>query len=1055
MEYIINHVALPPQLPQMDDYNSAHEGLLIRHALEAFTLFYDILENNQEDVISLQGAQRTLSMLKKLEAVHNNDGTSITIDAKALEDSLSLFENDPTPIPLYVHSQNAGIIISPIRDEGNEKILFELFELLPRNGDVMGNTGRLHRTFPGCAVAVPRQEAQKPSFLDTITDTLAKMSHQPAYGTTPMVKKAGQMHQEDRDTTHPKMVTELLAAYLRSVGETVSVSSIQKNTRQDVLWEDARSPWHRSALWLLIRVTLQLFLSREDGETIDGDTYKNYMLFFTAYILKKTCHCDIATDLIWSVKAKATQRRLKLGTHAHAGVVQFVDNALFLAEDKLKKRWSRIQTNESLGHEFSDLTTLPVVDDTKMILEGLGRYIDATTKRPHCAQLAKLHRSCPLPTFTSPVNKAFAEFPNTTPTIFKLLTLESWVESDLDTWIEAHIEDEQCCAELRLIIESYHQSAIEEYGDNPEAISMMILTTMRLWIALDKSAISQCPLLADYSPCFPVETLRKLILPKKRQMERLQEVERYLEHRSTHPTFSIDYALLFYGKKDCFAVRYFNQCMEQKDLLHEIERRAQAARNDKRKELAKLRREYRDHTEQYHALVCEYTERLNHRTGHFQQIHSDTCRRCQHEAAMNSLHIGLHEWPLPENRNQAKTVVFELRVPSHFGHWRDATVYILINVLRLNYEADNSSITRFSPRSIEGLRDCFRPYYDGTEQRISLRSKTKPHGNTHRKVKTLITSPDEEIFVKNGMTFKYFDQKKLCYVGAITPTGYLTEVCMFGLSTPSKSLQQFLDNSVKPDLFSNTIISTQSACPHLLSLNEYKSMAALQDGSRIKWLNLLKEIVSPSVDFKKEDTALIILQCTQQAGDPDGQNTLRKTHGILDDKRFSTTLIKSLSDACERVSRNWQSAPALSTLISIACRVLSLSSIPSIQDSCQEFLSLARGICMGWVEILKKKAQRATKDDARDDFTSKSAFVALICADSFNIDEPYMQKVLSNPTEAAIMIQVAIVIQEARHKFATITNSLTTILYHRWRQLCFRSFPILAERIVTDRKSVV
>jgi hypothetical protein len=48
------------------------------------------------------------------------------------------------------------------------------------------------------------------------------------------------MHDEDRDTIHPKMVTELFAAFLRSVGEPVEVSSLWKNTREEVMWEDSK-----------------------------------------------------------------------------------------------------------------------------------------------------------------------------------------------------------------------------------------------------------------------------------------------------------------------------------------------------------------------------------------------------------------------------------------------------------------------------------------------------------------------------------------------------------------------------------------------------------------------------------------------------------------------------------------------------------------------------------------------------------------------------------------------------------------------------------------------
>src|SRR6266496_5937648 len=60
--------------------------------------------------------------------------------------------------------------------------------------------------------------------------TLAKMSHQPAVETKSKARKAGRMHDEDRDTTHPRIVTELFMAFLRPVGKPVDVSRLWKNT---------------------------------------------------------------------------------------------------------------------------------------------------------------------------------------------------------------------------------------------------------------------------------------------------------------------------------------------------------------------------------------------------------------------------------------------------------------------------------------------------------------------------------------------------------------------------------------------------------------------------------------------------------------------------------------------------------------------------------------------------------------------------------------------------------------------------------------------------------
>ncbi|TGJ86351.1 hypothetical protein E0Z10_g2449 [Xylaria hypoxylon] len=1044
MEYIINHVILPPQLPQKDDYNSVDERWLLHHALEAFKLFRGILQHDEADVPDPTGIQYAFAMLDNLASICSHAENSTAFNEKAFQDSLNRLHEDVAPIPLYIHAQNAGVIISSAVD--GDKIHFELFELLPLNKAVMGNAGRLQRAFPGCAIAVPREEVQKPAFLRTISETLATMSHQPAYGTTPKVKKAGQMHQEDRDTTHPKMVTELLAAYLRSVGDMVEVSSILKNTREAVLWKDARSPWHRSALWLLTRVALELFFSRRESDLATADTYKNYMLLFMGYILLKARKYEISTDLVWSIKAKLTRRRLKLGACGHPGVLRFVDGVLSAAGADLERRWSRIQSNESILHDFSDLKDLPAAQDTNIHLEELDEYLEAIEKREYCTQSPKLVTSCPLPDFTTPLHKSFNEFPSATPTIFKLLKFESWVESSLDAWLTTNLSNKQTCEELKSVIESYHAHAVTQYQDNPEAMSVMFLTIMRLWVALDQSAISHCILLADYAPHFPVEILWKLILPEKCQMKRLQSIEQHLAYRSSQAKFSADHIFYFYGKMDCFAVRYFNQSVEHQNMLSDIERRAEASKDQKCVELTEKRNDYQQHLEQYDRLECQYTERLNNRTGAVRQKHKPSCERCKHKVVMDAMKIQLHEWPLPENKNEAKTVVFELLVPAVFGCWRDSTIFALTNVLGLKY------VSRTSPRSrytTETIRE-FSGYIEarGRRQRISLLSEKKPHSRTHRNVKSVITVPIEEICVKNGMAFRYFDNTQDCFVNSLTCTSCLTHACTLKLSKASEHLQQFLDGTVEPNKFSNTAIATQSACPLYISLEEYKGMASLRAGSKVRWHNLLKELASPSVEFGKEDTVLIILQCIQQAGQTDTGNALRETHSVLDDDRFSAALLNNLSSACSRVSGNWQSAPALSAFISIASRVLSLSPSPGIQQVSLKILATARAISISWVEMLKRKAEKATEDRVRGDFLSKSTFVALICADSFNVSNQSLRKILCLPEQATILIQTAIVIQENGEQLATERYSLTTLLYHRWKRLCLRSFPIIAEKVV-------
>ncbi|KAI8949144.1 hypothetical protein F4801DRAFT_591297 [Xylaria longipes] len=929
IEYIINHVVLPPQLPQKDDYSSVNEKWLLHHVLEAFKLFYTILQNGQAGITELTATQRAFAMFKNLAKVYGSGKTSTSIDEKALKDSLSWLHEGVTTIPLYVRAQNAGVIISSAVGGISDAIHFELFELSPLNNASMSIAGRLQRTFPGCAISVAREDVQNPSFLKTITETLAKMSHQPAYGTTPTVKKAGQMHQEDRDTTHPKMVTKLLAAYLRSVGEMVEVSSILKHTREDVLWKNARSPWRRSALWLLIRVALQLFFSRQESNSTKQDSYKNYMLLFMGYILQQAQKYAISADIIWTIKAKVTRRRLKLGVRGYPDVLRFVDDTLSSAESALQTRWLRIQSDDAIRHNFDDLRRLTPSQDTVMQLKGLDKYLEAIKKRKFTIKRSTtLHIGWPLPAFTTPHSKRFNEIPDTAPTIFKLLQFEFW---------------------------------------------------------------------------------------------------QYLNRRSSRAKFSSSYVFRFFGHEDCFAVRYFNQSKKHQKMLSDIELHAHDSKNKKFMELNQKRTEYRRHETDYDRLECRFTENLDRRTGALWQKHKKPCDRCKHLTAMRALQIELHEWPLPEKKNEAKTVVFELLVPPCFGNWRDSTIFTLMNVFGLEYVSRVSLRQKYTIRQIGGLGDYFTP-----------------------SIKSVIHVPDEEICVKNGASFRYFDDVQDCLVGNLTSSAP-THACTFKLSIASESLQQFLDGAVEPIRYANTAIANQSRCPQSLSLEEYKGMALLQAGGKIRWQNVMRELASPSVDFRKEDTAIVILQCIQQAGKTNTGNVLRETHSILDDERFSAALLSNLSDACDKASGNWQSAPALSAFISIASRVLSLSTAPGIQKSSLDVLSTARETSISWLKSLRQKVEKATDALLRDEILSKSVFVALICADSFNIDSRNLREILSEPKQAAILVQANIVIQEGQNDAAQEPYSLTSILYHRWKQLCFRIVPILAEQIVVAR----
>lgn len=74
----------------------------------------------------------------------------------------------------------------------------------------------------------------------------------------------------------------------------------------------------------------------------------------------------------------------------------------------------------------------------------------------------------------------------------------------------------------------YHHTAFSLYPRNPEAVSVMLLTLLELWIACDKSAIQIHGTLDEYDLCIPADTFQLLLLPFKLQMVRLARAEKYM-----------------------------------------------------------------------------------------------------------------------------------------------------------------------------------------------------------------------------------------------------------------------------------------------------------------------------------------------------------------------------------------------------------------------------------------------------------------------------------------------------------------------------------------------
>ena len=137
-----------------------------------------------------------------------------------------------------MRAQNAAILMHNEQDA----ILFEFFELSPYNEAVMSTEGRLLRCFPASCASMSMDKFNEDGWQSTLAHTIAKMSRQVIAEFKPKVMKANDEHIEERDTTDPRLVTDFLATVMSALGETIPPRRIWKNTREEVLWRDAKLP---------------------------------------------------------------------------------------------------------------------------------------------------------------------------------------------------------------------------------------------------------------------------------------------------------------------------------------------------------------------------------------------------------------------------------------------------------------------------------------------------------------------------------------------------------------------------------------------------------------------------------------------------------------------------------------------------------------------------------------------------------------------------------------------------------------------------------------------
>jgi hypothetical protein len=839
-EYLYHHVVLPPKLPQKDDNDAAHERSLFEMVIQALEYLLVIVDESYIDTVA-----SAIAMIKNLRDNRDGYGDVSQVQLEILLSSLTADEAH-NPVPLEIKAQNACILIS--RQIGY--VNFEFFELAPTNEAALRTT-RLKRTFPGYASRIAVEQFMDKSLQNSIACTITKMATQSAPGFQPQARKNGKDEDEYRDTTAPGLVTDFLMTIIAVLGEATDVERITKATREDVLWNCCKQPWRRSPLWLLIRVVLHLWFTRNSTnlQSTDG-LYKAFMICMLSRLLDTVCVstifkaqyrtfgivlilCNLQARTQWSIlgieivhniSAKLVRRLRKFERLGQSECLlpswrESIEKSCLNAYSVIHQHWQCSTQDTEIIIDTTVVKNIQPGNDLDMKLPALDAFLSETQNRQHNGSSSAFRPSSEFPSFPATRLPEKIDGPSDCK-YFRLAALENWVDQHLQTWIPLNLENPATCAELRRLIQHYFANASAAYARSPISMSIMYLTLAELWIACDRSACNHYPLLCEYDPEIYIAEFQCLVLPLKHDMERLHEVERYVQSRREAATSNLPSIYRSFGHSSSFAVRFFDGSQELQTTLEEIEFDASKKRERKCQELRQLKTKHDNLMDQYNSTSCDIETYVHNRRHRYTRTrHPNWCFHCSYERQANALSIHIYEWPVSSNASVAKATVFELKVPQTFSDWRDTSTYMASEVLchrDLNAEKPSCSYTLDVHQDLSQMLSSL--YH---QRRIVPCSSVKPYNVTHRKSKPGIPHlTEDDVCLKNALQYAYFDIS-LGVFTTETPrcTEDIPKLCMYHVPQRSKTLDCFMYHppSVPDGTTANeVIVSLLSSFSYLL-----------------------------------------------------------------------------------------------------------------------------------------------------------------------------------------------------------------------------------------------
>ena len=906
---------------------------------------------------------------------------------------------------LPIRAQNAGVIFRKQKDV----TIFESFEVSPRAKDVMATQGKLICSYPGPAIEIPNLVFNDKDFLSELVNFIVHMNDDDLDSTS--AKSQTGQSPIFRDTIHPRYITELLTGILRSVGRPADITRISKRVGDDAVCNNLKlRPWRRSSLWLLIRVSLQTTLDRSP---LEHHTYKEFMLFFMCSLAREKTCADLSSDLLHFISAKISRRLRKLGSSAPEWLSRIVLETCTSLRSTMENRWRHVQAVQCLSPVWAPFQ-LDLIGDAQLSLLGSRDYLcqslaNHSQSLPNIPFNPKHRRRGTLDDFLSSDGNFFEEAYHTEPHV-TLYDVERAVEQGIDSWVDRVSNNNEACEKLVILVEKYSSSALKSYANNPELLSVMLLTTIELWVVLDKIAITEIPMLADYSPEVPMSLLENLLLCQSASLRRLRHVHEYLSRRhsksrSLWSVFSSE------TSENSFGIRFYEKSSHLQRLKARIE---EVPRDEVRRKAIELR----EKNARYAMLqIREAVTNLN----------------------SPYITIGVHVWPLPANRLESELAVFELDCPVSFNTWRTATVHLLVDLCSSSEEVrpDGDSILQLSDHHILRAYLVKHP-----RSRISLGFRTRPHATS--RFRRAIPAKREDVCFNHWIpNFFPFDTHTGLPVSQAISHSDSRRHCTYKLPSGSyHNLQRYVDSTSHT---SNEVIANQGDCHKDLSVHEYMAFGHLRSGGLLQWLNILRELRARSLSFDRQEVHMLLALTVSQVGPL--ENTGLTWHQEIQDPVFCYALLGELQSLIRDVEASWLEGVTMDTVSFLLRRLLASSPDQAVTLETLGVLRTVRGKVFSWIQELSAELVKAPADEGLRGIMRD---IAAICRSTFNVDPAMIPKVLHSAEDIEILLSSAVLIHDHTPNEVSRLSTYSQLLLDRDRRLSLALESVVSDIILTD-----